>query len=52
MTASTQQTEKNLLVELPRTMLIGIRKRGTIWSSNAQMLELALAAPQTVGYLS
>jgi hypothetical protein len=33
-------------------MLIGVRKRGTIWGRNPQMLKLTLTTPQTIGNFS
>jgi hypothetical protein len=47
-----EQLEKNLLIQLPRTVFIGIGQGGAIGRSDAQMLQFSLAASQPSDNLS
>jgi hypothetical protein len=49
--ATFQEFEKDLLIEFPGTMLVGIGQSGTIGSGDGQMFELALTASQAPGNL-
>ncbi len=51
-TASFKELKKNLLIELPWTMLIGISQGGMARSRNAQMFQLPLAASKASGNLT
>jgi hypothetical protein len=47
-----EQRKKNLLIQFPRTMLVGIGERGSAWSSDFQMLQFTFTTSQPSGNLS
>jgi hypothetical protein len=50
--ASFKELKKNLLIEFPWAVLIGIGQGGVAWSRNAQMFELPLTASKAPANLA
>jgi hypothetical protein len=50
--APVKEFHKDLLIELPGTVLVGIRQSGMARSSNVQMFQLPLAATKASGNLT
>jgi hypothetical protein len=51
-TASVKEPKEHLLIQLPRTVFIGISQGGMGRSSNAQMFQFTLTASKTSGNLT
>jgi hypothetical protein len=47
-----EQLEKNLLIKLPGTMLVGIGEGGSLGGGDSQMFQFALTASKTSGNFS
>jgi hypothetical protein len=47
-----KQLEKNLLIQFPGPVLVGISEGGSTWSGDSQMLQFALTASETSGNFS
>jgi hypothetical protein len=50
--APIKEFDKDMLIQLPGAMFVGISQGGMAWSRNAQMLQLPLAASKASGNLT